>query len=346
MKRLIFITTVATLWTSRSLAAPSTCLPVASETDLVAYIAAAPFALKANAGMKIWETDSKEWQAARQAALAWADANCEKFVAAAQTMAYEASLLRDATSGHSYWVLRENKNQPAYQGVFAFRAPEEVKQARGLVIDAPHMGSDYATADGRAVRTFRDTDAVAFLQNTAHRCSLTSTSGCSPVTSSYACGEGGVRNSDVVHSIRNGYYAVYDGIESARDYYHLEYHGAGKSTNASGCMGTAHISQASSLKLTAEEDDGTWPNRFWRSMEQNLGAGCVCYHQRESGCKLNGGASTPGRRTNAEWTQSEPPAANACLVSPSSLAMRFIHFEGYRVDEAAVVKAIKAAFSP
>ncbi|MDQ3233585.1 MAG: hypothetical protein M3Q07_17340 [Pseudobdellovibrionaceae bacterium] len=258
----------------------SSCLAVATETDIIEYVMAAPFAMRGNKSMRVWETDSKEWQAARNAAVAWAKGDCRAFADAARTMSYEAKLLRDSASDQSYWVLRDNKVRPSHQGVFAFRAPEEMHKARGLVIDAPHMGTDYRFDDSRAVRTFRDTGAVAFLQNTAFRCSLSTTSGCSTVTSIYACGGKEMRDSDVVHSVRHGYYAVYDGIESVRDYMHFEYHGAAGSTNAPGCLGTAHLSQASSTPLSPDEDDGTYPHRLWQALEKQLDPKCA----RAFGC--------------------------------------------------------------
>jgi hypothetical protein len=339
MKSSLWFSLILFLPTAQTMA--GSCLPQTEETDIVDYVMTAPFAQKVNEGMKIWDTTSAEWTAARDAARAWANNDCSRFLEAARTMKYTAKILRDATNGHSYWVLRDNTEQPSYQGVFAFRAPEEVTDARPLVIDAPHMGSDYKSTDSRAIRLFRDVNAVAFLQNTAHRCSLKTISGCSEVTSSYACGAGGVRDSDVVHSVKHAYFAVYDGIESMRDDFHFEYHGAGKSTNAPNCAGTVHVSQASNMSLTVEEDEGTYPSRVWHKLEEKLGPDCVCYHQREKGCKLNGGASTSGRRTNAEAFFQAPSASNACLVNSEALARRFVHFEGYNIDEKFVIAALQ-----
>jgi len=305
--------------------------------DLLDYLAAAPYSGSAAMTMPIWETTSDKWQAARVAALAWANKDCASFATAARTMGYEAVRLEDAATGRNYWVLRDVSSQ--FQGVFAFRDPGELTGTRSLVIDSPHFGFDFR--DDRAIRLFRDVNAVAFLQNTAHRCNVTSCSGCSEVQN-YACDGTCMRDSDVVHAIRNGYFAVYDGLEAARDDLHLEYHGAGVSNNLPGCAGTVHISQASSMKLTPAEDDATYPNRFWTAMKKGVGDACACYHQRQTGCRLNGAASTAGRRTNQE---SSPADANlaVCTASPSALSARFVHMEAYNVDPALLLAALSEA---
>jgi len=316
--------------------AVSDCLSRVS-ADLLVYLAAAPYSGSAAMTMPIWETTSDKWQAARAAALAWANKDCASFATAARTMGYEAVRLEDATTHRNYWVLRDVSSQ--YQGVFAFRDPGELTGTRSLVIDSPHFGFDFR--DDRAIRLFRDINAVAFLQNTAHRCNLTSCSGCSEVQN-YACDGTCMRDSDVVHAIRNGYFAVYDGLEAARDDLHFEYHGASVSNNLPGCVGTAHISQASSMKLTPAEDDGTYPNRFWTAIKKGVGDACACYHQRQTGCRLNGGASTAGRRTNQE---SRPADANlaVCTASPSALSARFVHMEAYNVAPALLLAALSEA---
>ncbi len=305
--------------------------------DLLVYLAAAPYSGSAAMTMPIWETASAKWQAARAAALAWANKDCASFAIAAQTMGYEAVRLEDATTRRNYWVLRDVSSQ--FQGVFAFRDPGELTGTRSLVIDSPHFGFDFR--DDRALRLFRDVNAVAFLQNTAHRCNVTSCSGCSEVQN-YACEGTCMRDSDVVHATRNGYFAIYDGLEAARDDLHFEYHGASMGNNLPGCVGTAHISQASSMKLTPAEDDGTYPNRFWTAIKKGVGDACACYHQRETGCRLNGAASTAGRRTNQE---SSPADANlaVCTASPNALSARFVHMEAYNVDPALVLAALSEA---
>ncbi|MDX2050844.1 MAG: hypothetical protein SFV15_00545 [Polyangiaceae bacterium] len=311
------------------------CLPRVS-ADLVEYIRAAPYS-KAGTTMQIWETQSSKWQAARSAALAWAKGDCSLFRASAVTMGYEAILLTDPKDLRSYWVLRDISSQ--FQGVFAFREPKEAATTRPLVIDSPHFGFDFQ--DDRAIRLFRDTGAVAFLQNSADRCSLPSCSGCSLVQN-YSCEGECMRDSDVVHSVRNGYFAIYDGLEAARDDWHFEYHGASVSNNIRGCTGAAHISQASNVQLPAEEDDHTYPNRFWTALKKRVGDACACYHQRQEGCKLSGLTSTAGRRTNHDG-KLLAEAELACTVMPSSLSKRFIHFEAYNVDPLHVTSALLEA---
>jgi hypothetical protein len=315
------------------------CLPV-SEEDLAALIGALPLAPSSGTPrMAVYDTSSPQWRAAHDAALAWAAADCPAFAAAARGMGYRAREIRDRVTGHHHWVLTDES--ASYNGVFVFRAPAERAAALPLVIDAPHLGFDFR--DTRAVLAYRDVPGVALLQNTAHRCNANVCSGCSRI-SNYACTDcegmaDGPRVSDVVHSVNQLYYAVYDGLEEARDDLHFEYHGAGSQAQATGCSGTAHISQASSIKLDAAVDDGTFPNRFWRALQARIGEGCVCYHQRQTGCQLNGGGSTPGRRTNEEAAG----PVNECTQAPGKLAGRFLHFEQYRVDVQDVIPALRAA---
>ena len=314
---------------------PQDCLP-REEGDLTQRVMAEPFAGRNGpAQMTVVPRGSAVWEAGRSAALAWARGDCPAFLGAAQQMGYRAVSLRDSATGQRHWLLTDAGGaQGRYNGVFAFRHPAERDAARPLVIDAPHRGYDWN--DDRAVRAYRQTDAVAFLQNTAHRCNLADCSGCSAVQS-YPCGC--ERESDVVHSTNHLYYAVYDGLESARDDLHLEYHGAAASANAAGCVGTAHVSQASSQKLSAAQDDGTYPNRFWQALQRRLGDTCVCYHQRETGCQLNGFASTCGRRTNQE----AGAAVDTCTTGPAGLARRFVHFEAYNVSPDDVIAALQEA---
>lgn len=318
-------------------AAPSACLTETSG-DLAQVVMNAPFAGRNGpAQMTIVPVGSPRWLAGRRAALAWAAADCAAFRAAATDMGYRASLLRDTVSGTRHWVLVDDSQ--LYNGVFVFRAPEELAAARPLVVDAPHLGYDFT--DDRAVRVYRELGAVALLQNTAHRCNLADLSGCSNVVN-YACGAGGVRASDAVHATAHLYYAVYDGLEQARDDMHLEYHGAAATANAAGCAGTAHISQASNKKLSAQADDGTFPSRAWQALTARLGDACVCYHQRESGCLLDGAASTAGRRTNQE-APLMMSTGDVCTASPPGLAARFVHMEQYNVAVTDVIAALKAA---
>lgn len=310
------------------------CLPVI-RADLSQVVMAAPFAGRAGpARMAVIPRADPRWQAAQQAALAWAAADCRAFQAAAIAMGYQAQEVIDSADDRHHWVLTDASG--LYNGVFVLRAPSERAGARKLVIDSPHLGYDFT--DDRAIVAYRRLGAVAFLQNTAHRCNLDSVSGCSAV-SSYACGDGGVRTSDVVHAVEHLYYAVYDGLEQARDDLHLEYHGAAASANAPGCSGTAHLSQASSIKLGAAED-GSFPGRLWQALSRRLGEGCVCYHQRETGCLLNGAASTAGRRTNAE---APGTPTDVCTTGSTALAGRFAHLEQYNIPVATVVDALAEA---
>lgn len=314
--------------------APS-CLRAVS-ADLVAYLARAPYATRSGpARMTVYPTASPAWQAARRAAMAWAADDCAAFASAARDMGYDAIELTDAVTRRRHWVLIESTGA-SYNGVFAFVAPGDRARARPLVIDSPHLGYDFT--DDRAPRVYRDTAAVAFLQNTAHRCNSDVCSGCSAI-SNYACG-GCVVESDVVHSTGQLFYAVYDGLESARDDLHFEYHGASASNNLGACVGSVHLSQASSRDLTAAVDDGTYPHRLWLALERSLGDACVCYHQRETGCALNGAGSTPGRRTNQE---AGGATVNVCTASPAGLAGRFAHFEAYNVPVARVIEALNEA---
>ena len=119
-------------------AAPSACLTEASG-DLSQVVMGAPFTGRNGpAQMTIVPVGSPRWLAGRRAALAWAARDCAAFVTAAADMGYGASLLRDTVSGTRHWVLID-KSQ-LYNGVFVFRAPEELAAARPLVVDAPHLG--------------------------------------------------------------------------------------------------------------------------------------------------------------------------------------------------------------
>jgi hypothetical protein len=315
--------------------APVSCLRVVRD-DLAAYVMAAPYATSSGAArMAVVASTSDLWRAGRRAAMAWAADDCAGFADAARAMGYDAVELVDTVRGGRHWVLREPSGS-RFNGVFVFAAPAERARARALVIDSPHRGFDFN--DDRAVVAYRETRAVAFLQNTAHRCNLDVCSGCSTI-SNYACG-GCVVESDVAHSSNQLYYAVYDGLEAARDDLHFEYHGASAANNAAGCSGTVHLSQASSRDLTPAIDDGTYPNRLWRALESSLGAACVCYHQRETGCQLNGAGSTEGRRTNQEATGA---IVDVCTTAPPGLAARFAHFEAYNIPVARVIAALNEA---
>lgn len=312
------------------------CLPV-EEGDLSSRIMAVPFAGKSGpAQMAVVPRGSALWQAGRDAALAWAAADCAAFQRAADAMGYRAFTLRDTATGARHWLLVEATTPSRYNGVFAFRHPDERAAARPLVVDTPHLGFDFT--DDRAIRVYRETGAVALLQNTAHRCNLAACSGCS-VVQSYPCGC--ERQSDAVHAVDHLYFAVYDGLEAARDDLQFEYHGASASAAVAGCAaGTVHLSQASGAKLSAAVDDGTFPSRVWRALEARLGASCVCYHQRESGCLLSGFASTAGRRTNEEASGAP---VDECTTAAPSLAGRFVHFEWVDVSPDDVIAALRVA---
>jgi hypothetical protein len=319
--------------------ASAECLP-AFEADLLSFVAALPFAPSSGKpAMAPVAVGAPAWRAAHDAAVAWAAGDCAAFRTSAAAMGYQARVLRDRATGRRHWLLTDEGAR--YDGVFLFRDPAERAGARPLVIDSPHFGFDFR--DQRALQAYRDLDAVAFLQNTAHRCNLAACSGCTLITS-YPCDCPGTlhgpRTSDVVHSVDQLYYAVYDGLEEARDDVHFEYHGAGSEAQLSGCAGTVHMSQGTSQALSAAEDDGTFPSRFWRAMAARLGEECVCYHQREKGCQLNGAGSTPARRTNRE-AGGDP--GDLCTTAPPRLAGRFVHFEWYGVAVGDVIAALRQA---
>jgi hypothetical protein len=222
-----------------------------------------------------------------------------------------------------------------YNGLFVFRAPAERAKARPLTITAPHSGYDFH--DHRAIRLYREVQAVAYLQNTSHRCNASACSGCTEMPG-YACG-GCPRASDAAHSVDNLLFAVYSGLEAVRKDLRFEYHGAGAHALLAGCRGSAHISQGGKLLLTAAQDDNTYPSRFWRAMEKRLGPQCVCYHQREPGCQLPGTTSVLGRLTNEEPSSPFDP----CGQAATRLSGRFVHFEWHLVPLEDVVAALSEA---
>jgi hypothetical protein len=311
------------------------CLSVRS-ADLVKELMAAPFLDKtASTKMLIAGPDDARFKAAGSAAIAWSRGDACAFRAAAHTMGYRAEIIEDSVTSKRHWVLFDDSS--SFDGVFAFRAPEELAITRPLVIDSPHLGFDFE--DDRAALAYRELDAVAFLQNTAYRCNDPTCSGCDAVQD-YACGATCTASSDVVHSVKQLYFAVYDGLESARNDFHFEYHGSAKDVLATGCKSTAHLSQGSTRTLTASDDDGTFPNHFWKTLSGKLGESCVCYHQRETGCLLSGSAATTARRTNSEAAHQ---TLDACTRAPSTLAGRFVHFEAYGVHVADVIAALSTS---
>lgn len=273
------------------------------------------------------------WLAGFNLALAWENDDCKAFADFAAQMGYEATEVIDQPTGEHHYVLLEKAGRN--NGLFVFRAPAERGRARPLTITAPHVGFDFR--DGRGIRLYRDVKAVAYLQNTAERCSSEVCSGCTAFPS-YACG-GCTRQSDAAHSVDHLLFAVYAGLEAVRKDVRFEYHGAGAHAALPGCRGSAHLSQGATRMLTAQEDQGTAASRFWQALEPRLGPQCVCYHQRESGCQLPGTASVFGRLTNEEPTTPFDP----CGQPTARISGRFVHFEWFQVAPEEVAAALAAA---
>lgn len=273
------------------------------------------------------------WLAGFNLALSWENDDCQAFANFAAQMGYEASEVIDEPTGEHHYVLTEKAGR--HNGLFVFRAPAERARARPLTITAPHVGFDFH--DARGIRLYRDVKAVAYLQNTAERCSSDACSGCTAFPS-YACG-GCPRQSDAAHSVDNLLFAVYAGLEAVRKDLRFEYHGAGPHAAVPGCRASAHMSQGSTRMLTAEQDSGTPVARFWQTLEQRIGPDCVCYHQRETGCRLPGTASVFGRLTNEEPTTPFDP----CGQPSAKLSGRFLHFEWFQVPIEDIAAALAAA---
>ena len=276
---------------------------------------------------------SPRWMAGFNLGVAWENDDCPGFAGFARQMGYEAVEVTDPPTGGHHFVLLPRVGR--HNGLFVFRAPAERARARPLTISAPHVGADFS--DDRAIRLYREVKAVAYLQNNAHPCSSPACSSCSAVPD-YPCG-GCPRASDAAHSVDNLLFAVYAGLEAVRKDLHFEYHGAGASAALPGCPAAAHLSQGSTVALSPKQDDGSYPSRFWRSLERRLGPQCVCYHQRESGCKLPGSTSVLGRMTNEEPTATFDP----CGQPATRLSGRLLHFEWHQVAVTDVIAALTEA---
>lgn len=309
------------------------CLPI-RRADLVKLIAEQPLATgEGDSKFVAVSRGAPRWLAGFNLALAWENDDCPAFADFAAKMGYQASELIDEPTGEHHYVLLEKSGR--HNGLLVLRAPAERAAARPLTITAPHLGSDFR--DDRAIGLYRQVKAVAYLQNTAQPCSSPVCSGCTPVPA-YACG-GCPRASDAAHSVDHLLFAVYAGLEAVRKDLRFEYHGTAGSPAPPGCRSSAHLSQGSTLTLTAQKDDGTAPSRFWRALEQRLGPACVCYHQRERGCLLPGTASIFGRLTNEEPTTPFDP----CGQPSPRLSGRFLHFEGPQVAVEDLAAALATA---
>ena len=319
-------------------AAPSgSCLPQQT-VDLVQWIAQQPLAPpKGAVKMVPISRGSPRWMAGFNVGLAWENDDCTAFADFAKRMGYEALELTDKKTGHRHWTLVDRGAR--YNGVFVFRAPSQRAQARPLLINAPHLSSDFA--DDRAPSAYRELAASVLLQNTAHRCNLQSCSGCTQVAD-YACG-GCVRTSDVAHSVDSLMFAVQSGLLAVRKdlifEFHGEDHGAVVPTAIPGCRGTVQVSQGSTQPLSAEQDARSFPSRFWQALERKLGAACVCYHQREPGCRPGGSASVLGRLANEEPQNTWDP----CSTPASKMSGRFVHYEAHNVPVEGVIAALSEA---
>lgn len=314
-------------------AVPSSCLPV-RRADLVKLIAAQPLARGDGDGKFVSVSrGSPRWLAGFNLALAWENDDCPALADFAAQMGYTATEIIDEPTGEHHYVLLDKAGR--HNGLVVLRAPAERAAARQLTITAPHVGFDFR--DDRAIRLYRQVKAVAYLQNTAERCSSPVCSGCT-ATPAYACG-GCPRASDAAHSVDHLLLAVYAGLEAVRKDLRFEYHGAARSAVPPGCRGSAHLSQGSTLTLLADQDDGSYPSRFWKALEQRLGPQCVCYHQRERGCLLPGTASVFGRLTNEEPTTPFDPCGQPAL----RLSGRFLHLEGAQLPVDDIAAALSAA---
>lgn len=311
------------------------CLP--SETaDLVEVMAQLPFAGRDGEAKVVPVTrGSPRWMSAFNAALAWVNDDCPAFAEFAKQMGYRAREIVDRPTGRRHWLLSEEAGR--YNGTFVFRAPAERDKGRPLAITAPHLGSDFS--DGRAVRLYRETEAAVLLTNSAHRCGLEACSGCTSEPG-YACG-GCTRASDAAHSVDHMMMAVYAALEGTRkDLLRFEYHGASReAAGIEGCPATAQLSQGSRQRLLPVEDDGSYPSRLWRALGARLGDRCVCYHQRDSACRLPGTGSVFGRLTNEEPAGPFDP----CGQPSTRLSRRYAHLDGHDVPVEVLAAALQEA---
>ncbi len=310
----------------------SSCLPGRS-LDLVQYLRELPFVGRDGGPMVPTARGTAQWMAAYNVALAWASSDCPSFAAYADGMGYKAEEITDTVTATRHWVLTERANR--WNGFFVLRAPAEMTKARPVTITAPHLGYDFG--DDRALTLYRELGALALLQNTAHRCNLSTCSGCSSFPT-YACG-GCTRASDVAHSIDNLMFALFSGLEAMQKVVRFEYHGSAEPKPNPTCPATVNLSQGSTDKLPPETDDRTAASRMWRALERTIDPRCVCYHQRETGCVLPGTHSVFGRLTNQEPTVPFDP----CTSSATRSSGRFVHFEGQSVSVERVIAALSEA---
>jgi len=352
----------------RAESAPS-CLPE-RRVDLQKLVESQPLAPPSSAAgagqtMVPVTRGAPRWMAAWNAVLAWQNDDCPAFAAFAEKMGYEAAEVLDTVTGTRHWLLAEpaappspgaaqRRPAPRWNGLFVLRAPKETASARRLIISAPHLGQDFS--DGRAVALYQKLDAIALLQNSAHRANLTACSGCVSVP-----GEACALASDAAHAVDHMLFALFaaleatrthaavglgaaaSGTEKARPFLHFEYHGMADRpalpASMARCAAVAEISHGAAVPSGAAADAGSYPSRFWRALEKRLGPQCVCYHQQERGCLLFGTQSVLGRLVNQE----SPGPFDPCTQEATRLSRRHVHFEGYAVPFEAVFAALAEA---
>jgi hypothetical protein len=334
------------------------------KADLAELVMVQPLAPRSGGSKMVPITrGSPRWMAAFNAILAWENDDCEAFAAFTEKMGYAAVQVLDSVTNTRHWLVverspgndslfgstpgeeRVDARSQRFNGVFILRAPKERAHARRLIINAPHFGYDFK--DNRAIQLYRQLGATALLQNSAHRCNLDACSGCGGFPG-YACG-GCPRISDAAHSVDNLMFAIFAALEGTRTHdgatpwLHFEYHGMATRPQSSPalatCAGIGEVSQGSTVKLTVAADEGSYANRFWRGLQKRLGAQCVCYHQRQSGCLLPGTHSVFGRLVNQE----SPVPFDPCTQEATRLSGRYIHFEWDRVPLETVAGALAEA---
>ena len=79
--------------------------------------------------------------------------------------------------------------------------------------------------------------------------------------------------------------------------------------------------------------------RLWRALGARLGERCVCYHQRDSACRLPGTSSVFGRLTNEEPAGPFDP----CGQPSTHLSRRYAHLDGHDVPVEALAAALQEA---
>ena len=184
--------------------------------------------------------------------------------------------------------------------------------ARDLVIEAPHVPEDHGT-DAEAALLFEGLDAKVLILAGAHRCAVTTNSGC---RASNQCNKVGIPvESDPAHSVRNAVNAMHLGLRASSSTilqlhtnFRADVNGDARISNGTRYPIPGTAADAFFAALAAPDIDARWCNDPSAPPE----AGAFCGESNTQGLASNGAA---------DQCQGRPSAAGG----PEQ--HRFIHLE-------------------